>query len=354
MAILTEKEKLKVKLKGDYETDSQFLMKSAEKFAAEGNMEAANSASELIMEIMPEKQRLEIERLTYVEGKRLDTFYGEILQLIKNDRKSEALTMSKVLYDKVMDAYKETDSARFVCLRNSFEDNICQLLHKFDKTLNRAPFDLSRYLTTYGYLLVDFNKIDDAVKVLKEAEEFNPVDCGPKFELAEAYKLSKDTQALLDITKETLKVASSPYALSRCYCNLGFYAVEVEEYDDAAVFYYTSLIFAAHPAVEGELAHLAHISGKKLTPSDKQTTDAVFEKYGISYGAEEMIISVAAQLANNALTANNIREGLIYLKILYGVTNDPEIRDVILKYDPDAEKRIDEMVKRNFEESQAN
>ena len=41
----------------------------------------------------------------------------------------------------------------------------------------------------------------------------------------------------------------------------------------------------------------------------------------------------------NALENNDTTEALLYLKILFGLTNDPEIEKIILKYEPDAKEK---------------
>lgn len=336
MGILTDKEILIAKLTGDFNTDREFLIKESEKMAAEGNKDGANAAMELLFERMPESEKKKIEDLVYVNGKRLDAYYSDIEELIKEKKIQEALPMAKALYEKIITTYPETDDSKFVSLRNKFEQNVYQLMYKPEKTLNVAPFDFARMITTYGYLLVDVHELDEAEVVLKKASEYNPVDCGPKFELAEAYKLSRKNDELLAISKETLKISSSPYAMARCYCNLGFYCYNVEDYENAAVFYYISILFAPHRAVEMELKNVALRLNKKLTPPKEADIDRTFEKYGITRGPEELLVSVAAQLATLAIERNDIEEALMNLKLLYGLTNDENIKKTILKYEPDA------------------
>ena len=226
-------------------------------------------------------------------------------------------------------------TAKFVSLRNSFEDNLYQIVFKPEKTLNRTPFDFSRMITAYGYILVEYREFEKAVEVLKKAIEYNPVDCGPKFELAEIYKLQKDKDKIIEITKETLKVASSPATIARCYTNLGYMCVDLKEYDDAVAFYYASILFYPYSAVKAELRNISMITGQRLTPPDDNAVQKTFEKYGIPYGPDKTVIEVSALLSQQSLMNNNTKDALIYLKILYGLTNDQQIKDIILKYEPE-------------------
>lgn len=339
MALLTAKEILKVKLTGNYEKDRAFLISESEKMMAEGNREGANAAAELVFEIMPDSEKKKIENYVYINGKRLDTYYNELRALIKENKKDEAREMAKALYEKIISVYQEDEKSKFVSLRNKFEENVYQFLLKPEKVLQIAPFDFVSMISTYGYLLVDCHDFDEAIKVLNKAMEYNEIDCGAKFELAEAYKLMGKNDELLAITKETLKVAASPYAISRCYCNLGFYCFNIGDFDSAAVFYYSSLLFAPHPAVEMELRNIAQRTHKELKPPTEADIDRVFKKYNVQRGPNEVLVSIAAQLANNALENNDTTEALLYLKILFGLTNDPEIEKIILKYEPDAKEK---------------
>lgn len=342
MALFTDRELLITKLTGDYSRDRDFLMSESERMMKEGNQEGANAAIELLLEKMPEAEKKQITEFAYLDGKRLDAYYKDIENLISEKKHPEALPMAKALYEKITSVYKETDTHKFVCLRNQFEQNVCQLMFKTDKTLNVAPFDFSTMISTYGFLLVDAQEIDEAEVVLKKASEYNPVDCGPKFELAEAYKISGQNEKLLHIIRDTIKIASSPYALARCYANLGFYCVNLKDYDSAVAFYYSSIAFANHPAIPMELENIVRITGKPITPPKEKDLEKAFGKYNITRGPEELLVSVAAQLASQDLENNNITDGLMNLKILYGLTNDEQIKNIILKYEPDALEKAKE------------
>ena len=88
-----------------------------------------------------------------------------------------------------------------------------------------------------------------------------------------------------------------------------------------------------------ELRNIAQRTHKELKPPTEADIDRVFKKYNVQRGPNEVLVSIAAQLANNALENNDTTEALLYLKILFGLTNDPEIEKIILKYEPDAKEK---------------
>lgn len=330
------KKSIRKQLTGDFEKDKQFLSDKSEEYMKENDEDGISAVIDLLSEIMPEEYQKSIMRIMYINGKRLDKVYADIIEMLKSKQNLEnALKLAEELYSKITEGFTESDTTKFVSLRNSFEDNLYQIVFKPEKTLNRTPFDFSRMITAYGYILVEYREFEKAVEVLKKAIEYNPVDCGPKFELSEIYKLQKDKDKIIEITKETLKVASSPATIARCYTNLGYMCVDLKEYDDAVAFYYASILFYPYSAVKAELRNISMITGQRLTPPDDDAVQKTFEKYGIPYGPDKTVIEVSALLSQQSLMNNNTKDALIYLKILYGLTNDQQIKDIILKYEPE-------------------
>ena len=330
-------EELRAKLTGTPEENTKYLRGMAETYANEGNVEGMNAASLLLVEIMPQEQKDEIERLTHLDGMRLDEMQNKIVKLINEKNTTEAKTLAERLYKKITIDYRETETARFVSLRNPFEDNLYQLKYKKDqKVLNRAPFDFPAYITTYAYLLTEAGSPLDAIPVLEKAIEYNPLDCNPRFELAEVYKLLKNKRMLIETTKETLEVAASPVAIARCYANVGYALTDMGEYDDAALFLSASLIFAPHPAIPYELRDVAERKGSPIKPPTQNEINEVMKKYDIPYGPNEDVVSVAAKLSANYLMEKDIPNALKALKLTYNLTRDEEIKKIILKYEPDA------------------
>ena len=329
-------EELRAKLSDDPDANEKLLKEQGENFAKEGNYDGLKAVGELLMDNMPEERRKEIDRLTHIDGMRLDEIYAKIEKFIQENNYLEAIPLAERLYKKVTVEYADGENARFVSLRNPFEDNLCQLLFNDGKTLNRTPFNFTMYLTTYAFLLVETGANVDAIPILEDAIEYNPVDVGPRFELAEVYKLLKNKRMTLETSRETLKCASSPVAIARVYANVGYILTDMGEYDDAVAFYTASLIFAPHPAIQYELRDIANRKGSHITkPSHEQMVEAL-KKYDFEFGPNEDVISVAAQLSANYLIEQDIPNALKALKIVYNLTLDEEIKKLILKYDPES------------------
>ena len=323
-------EELRAKLTGTPEENRAFLRSEAERFAKESNAEGVEAATGLLVELMPQEQKDEVERLTHLDGMRLDEMHNKIIKLIKEKNIIEAKSLAERLYKKITVDFKEGETAKFVSLRNPFEDNLYQLRYKTDKVLNRTPFDFATYITTYGYILVETGS------PLEKAVEYNPVDCGPRFELAEVYKLLKNKRMVLEVSRETLKIASSPVAIARCYANAGYVLTDMAEYDDAVAFLAASVMFAPHPAIPYELRDIAQRKGSPVRKPTQEEIIRVMEKYDFEFGPNQEVISVAAQLSANYLADDDIPNALMALKMTYNLTRDEKVKNIILKYEPDA------------------
>lgn len=332
------KSELEAKLTGTEDEKDAFLRKEAARFASEGNLDGFEAANDLLLENMPEAKRKEIIRITHVDGVRLDKLYQQVTQLMKEDKNVEAKTLAERLYKKITVEFKENDSEKFVSLRNPFEDNLYQLLFKTDKALRRTPYDFAEYITSYAYLILETGSPLDAIPILEKAIEFNPVACGPKFELAEVYKLLKNRRRLQEITRDTLHVASSPAAIARCYANMGYSLTDAGEFDDAAAFYVASVMMYPNAAIPYEMQHLADLKGSPIIRPEHDQVVEVLKKYDMELGPHPDVVRVCAELAAYYLQKNDIPNALHAMKMTYTLTLDENIKNLILKYDPSARR----------------
>ncbi|MBR1738959.1 MAG: tetratricopeptide repeat protein [Ruminococcus sp.] len=327
---------LRGRLGNDPEENDRILREEGEKFAREGNTEGFEAVGELLVENMPEARRQEIERLTHLDGLRLDEYHDNIVKLINEHKYVDSKPLAEKLYKKITIDYAETDTAKFVSLRNPFEDNLCQLLFRQEKTLNRAPFDLAAFLTTYAYILIETGGTVEAIPVLEKAMEYNPVDVGPMFELTEIYKLLKNQKKVMEMTRKALRVASSPVAIARCYANVGYTLTDTRDYEDAAAFYTASVMFAPNPAIPFEMQHLADLKGSPIIRPTHEQMKAVMDKYDIEFGPDQDVIKVAAQLSEYYLQRKDKINALRAMKLTYNLTRDEKLKALILSLDPEA------------------
>lgn len=296
--------------------------------------EVESRMADLAYDILPDEKKERLAKMLYIEGKRMDKVFAEALELVNQKKTKEALKLTEALYTKICINFRETEEEMYLSLRNTLEHQLYLVFYSPSKKLIRAPFDLCAMVMLHGYVLLDLGRAKEAIAVLEDAIRYNPINTDPYFEMAECYKVLKQPEDLLGVTKEILSVATSPVTLSRCYCNLGYYCIETKDYDSAICFYYESLIYADHPGVQAELHHIHTITKKKITPPTRKEVNAAFEKYGMQTGANKDVVSIAAALAKEALEKKDLPNAQFYLLVVYGLTNDPEIKELLQKISP--------------------
>ena len=86
---------LRAKLGDSPEENEKMLKAEAEKFANEGNTDGVNAVGELLLEMMPDDRKKEIERLTHLDGLRLDEYHQIIVDLIEAKKALQALPLAE-------------------------------------------------------------------------------------------------------------------------------------------------------------------------------------------------------------------------------------------------------------------
>jgi len=340
---MTEQEKnqiiagVRAQISGDTKKDLLMIQETAQTY--EKQPDGADVAKELLKiayEIMPDEQTDYLKKMLYIGEKRLEEIYHDANELIQKKKFDESVILTEQLYQHIITNFTETPERRFFSFRNLLESNLYYVLYHPTKQMMKAPFDFALFIGAHAYNLVELGKAEEAIPVLQEAIRYNPVNPDPRFELAEVYKVLKQHDNLLTTIKDTLPICATPYALSRCYANMGFHCIEIEDYESALAFYYQSLIFADHPAVRGELAIIQQKLNRKLQPPTHEEVLKRFEQYQIPFGAGAEILDVASQLAEQAKDGKRWEEAFFYFGTIYGLTNDPKARERM----EDAQKRI--------------
>lgn len=312
---------------GEYGVDMVYLEGQVTKYKGHENAaEIESGIAEMAYEILPDEKKEEMARMMYIDGKRMDVIMNDAIKLIDEGKNEEAFKLTEALYTKIRISYRETEEKMYLSLRNPLEHQLYLYFYQPSKRLERPPFDLSRMIMLHGYSLLEAQRPEEAVSVLEDAIRYNPLNTDAYFEMAECYKVMQQTDDLLGCTKETLSIATSPEEISRCYCNLGFYCAEIEDYESAICFYYEAMIYADNPIVTSELSYIQRKMGKKLTPPTRKLVNDAFEKYGIKPGANDEVVSVVAALGKASVQEGDKTRARIYFRILYGLTNDSEVK----------------------------
>ena len=316
-------EALKAQITGDLVKDLVFLEAKATEYSKQENgEEIATAIAEYALTLMPKEHMDFMKQKIYIGERRLDAVYAEAVTLMQNRQYDKAAVLTGQLYDKIRTEFVETTDARMFSFRNLLESNLYYMMYHPTKRLDKAPFDFVKFLMAHAFNLVELRRPSEAIPVLEEAIRFNPVCPDPRFELAEIYKLMREHDKLLAVIRETLEVAASPHAIARCYANLGYYCVDVQEYEKAVCFYFESLIYSHTPEIRLELGHVSQMMGKKIQPPKREEVLQAFAALEIPNGPNQNVLSVAAALGEQAMQKEEWENACFYLRVFADLTND--------------------------------
>ena len=317
-------------LTGDLKTDIPYLESQVRHYANEPNgEELAKHITDLAFSLLPKEQQDQFMHATTLKGKRLDQVFHEARELLNSGKKEETAMALRALTSKCEECFGSGSKLNYFSFRNPFEYHLYRMLYPGQSNIERAPYDFAMYCTIYGYTLVELNKLDEAVEALEQAIRFNPVSCDVRFELAEVYKLKREPDKLLAVIKDMFPIASSTYALSRIYADLGFYAIAVHDYDAAVCFFYESLVYNNHPGVQAELVNLRGLMGHDIEPPTRKQVLAAFAQYELPAGPSEDLIRLALVLAQTAVQDEELKLAAYFYSIAYDLTREPEIKKQI-------------------------
>ena len=314
-------------LTGDTSADMIYLQEETAKY--DKNPETQDIADELLAMaygLLTPEQNDYIKKMLYIGDRTLDKVYQEAETVLRSGQTAKAIALFKPLYEHIMTNFAETDDARFFSFRNLLESNLYHQLYHPTKKLLKTPFDFSLFIGGYGYALVEVRRLEEAIPVLKEAIRYNPVNPDIRFELAEIYKLTGETDKLLEAICDTLPIAASGYAMARCYANLGYWATEIKDYKSAVAFYYESLMFGDDPRVAGEIQHLGILMREPIVPPNRDMINAAFAKYKIYHGPGRELLHTARELAKQAQAEEHWKEAVYYLRIVNELIHDDDAR----------------------------
>ncbi len=326
-------EEIKKNLTGDAAADATYLNTEAMKYRSHENAEEILKAlSDIAFDILPEDKKQYLRETMLIGDKRIDQVFHEANELFKEHKLEESAELMKKIEEKADAFRKVPGNQNLFSFRNRFDEHLYREIFNPENEFGKTPFDLCMYLTAYGYILVEMGKGREAVPVLEKAIEFNPVNIGPRFELTETYKMLHEPAKQLYTIRDTLTIASDPREIARCYCDLGYYCIEIKDYDSAVAFYYTSLLYAPNDHVAGEIQHIAMLKGKQVDPPKKQDIEKAFSKYKIKEGPNPVVVNLAYSLGEYCVEHNaHPQESLYYYSIVYNLTRDEKIKEKLDK-----------------------
>ena len=184
--------------------------------------------------------------------------------------------------------------------------------------LDEPYFDLY-YI--YGTLLLENDDFIRAEEYLLKALRINPVSSKTILSLADIYKSKTRTYNRFFLYNvDALKYAYKNEDIARAYRNFGFFYVEENQLDIAAVFYDYSLNFDFNKQALREIEYLK--SRGIGTDIDGEEAKWVIESKNIQVGANPFIIDTLNNICADLESRKYYSGALYFYRVLYDLTKD--------------------------------
>ena len=191
------------------------------------------------------------------------------------------------------------------------------------KELEYIPFNepIFGLYYIYGCLLLDDDQYEKAEEYLLKALRINHVSSKTILELADIYKSKTRTyNRFFLMNADALKYAYSNEDIAKAYRNFGFFYVEENQLDVAAVFYDYSLNFDFNKKALVELEYLKS-RGINIEIDDEKARD-VIESKNIQLGVNPFILDTLRLISADLENRNYYSGALYFYRVLYDLTKD--------------------------------
>ena len=246
-----------------------------------------------------------------------------------NQKKSNRVNWRKdVKINKMNKANDEEISVQkeYHSFLNPLEEILFYQYIGLEKELAYIPFNepLFDLYYIYGTLLLENDDFAKAEEYLLKALRINPVSSKTILSLADIYKSKTRTYNRFFLYNvDALKFAYKNEDIARAYRNFGFFYVEENQLDIAAVFYDFSLNFDFNRQAFRELEYLK--SRGINTEIDRKDAENIIESKKIQVGVNPFILDTLRIICADLENRKYYRGALYFYRILYDLTKDNHI-----------------------------
>jgi tetratricopeptide (TPR) repeat protein len=169
----------------------------------------------------------------------------------------------------------------------------------------------------------------EAKTALAKALLWNPTGLISMFEYMEALKQLNDYETYGHLARMSFRYAFRKGQFARCLRNMGFYLIEIDDYASAAVCFQESLQWEDAGTAKSELDYIRHVTGDPIPEVTEELKEEVSDEYNISFTPNKQVTGLAYQMAKNNYNDGDYKASRYFFEILYELTNDEEILDLL-------------------------
>lgn len=247
-----------------------------------------------------------------------------------------------------IDLNKEYKEGEYV-FKNMLEEFLFKVhIKKEIKRKYPLILDYSTLYSTYGEILLKFERIEEAEKSFNLSLHYNPTNVKGLFGLSEIKKYENKWADYEKIILETFKFAYTPEDLGISFRKLAIYYFNKynlkTDKEDNKIGSYLTILSKEYDkdskiAIE-ELKHLENIIDKEFKDVNINEIKDYLKSKELPYGPAIEIVTICKSLGFQLDEAKKVVPALHYFKIAYNLTKDEDIKLTIDDLNEKIEKRL--------------
>jgi tetratricopeptide (TPR) repeat protein len=224
--------------------------------------------------------------------------------------------------------YQEDKVSVYFAFNNPIEEIYYKSKFKQKKEIRIIPdIDLEVFLT-YAYIMIEKQRLDEAMDLLERGLEYNPLETKLLFEKGEILKLRKDWDGFQEVTDLCLEYSYSSENVARAYRNYGYMFIELEDYDSAICCYLMSLQYDQSDMAQSQLFYISQVTNNQINPEDYfESIEDVFDERKIRLRANPELLQIAYGLGIQCEEEGVYDEAFYCYSIIYDLTASAEIKE---------------------------
>lgn len=323
---------IKSGLTGDDKEDIKYLQSKMEEYKThELGQEIIKACARLLFELLPEDAKEQMNKAISVDMLNVESTLDEVrYAMFKKDFK-RALEIIEPLAKSAdeLPLYKEDAVSVSFNFKELFEELLYTQINKIEKTVRRSDYPYDVIYFSYGCLLVELERIEEANVTLKKALQWNPVNIDVRSEYMETLKILKRLDEYLEMAIESFKYAYKEKDVARCLRNLGWYMVETGKYKEAMGVYFVSLEYDKESKAAQSELYFIHATNPDVNEPTLDELKEISEQYGFPLGPSMEVVKTAFLYGRFFEEKKNYGIAKYCYGIAYDLTHDKSLKDMI-------------------------
>ncbi|MEG2275179.1 MAG: tetratricopeptide repeat protein [Clostridia bacterium] len=339
-------EEINKNISGVYEKDIMYLNEQLEKYQEYiYEKQITNYINDKIVLLKFQNEFKDEEKLEKKDENKLRKILEKAKEYMAEEKYSECKKTLEKFLSRVVEIYGD-DNKVYVSLENKIEYKI---LKKYYRTL-RKTYNLNipavEMYIMYADILIKEGKNKEAISILEEALNINPVSTKILFKLAQINKAIGDLKAFKANIDTVYKYIYKEQDLATYYAYRAYLCIVANKIDFAKALNTLAIYFKADENILKENIEFAKIKKESLKKIKLSEATALIKTTKIPIGASENIYKIILALYNESETDLNSKEK--YRRLLLEYTGDAKYKNKVkltqIKYIPKEVKKMATML----------